>query len=66
MVGIAHDSKSCNLGGVKVGLDNAIFYSLIETCDIVGVNPLQWLTFVLENLHDDTTSEDIELMLPYQ
>ena len=23
MIGIAHDSKSCNLGGVKVGLDNA-------------------------------------------
>ena len=39
MVGIAYDSKSCNLGGVKVGL---------------------------ENLHDDTTSEKIELMLPYQ
>ena len=47
-------------------LDNAIFYSLIESCDIVGVNPLQWLTYVLENLHDDTTSEEIEMMLPYQ
>lgn len=47
-------------------LDNAIFYSLIESCDIVGVNPLQWLTYVLENLHDDTTSEEIDLMLPYQ
>ena len=47
-------------------LDNAIFYTLIESCDIVGVNPLQWLTYVLENLHDDTTSEEIELMLPYQ
>ena len=40
-------------------LDNAIFYSLIESCDIVGVNPLQQLTYVLENLHDDTTSEEI-------
>lgn len=47
-------------------LDNAIFYSLIESCDIVGVNPLQWLTYVLENLHDETTPEEIELMLPYQ
>lgn len=46
-------------------LDNAIFYSLIESCDIVGVNPLQWLTYVLEKLHDNTTSEEIELMLPY-
>ncbi len=45
--------------------DNAIFYSLIESCDIVGVNPLQWLTYVLQNLHEDTPSEEIKLMIPY-
>ena len=41
--------------------DNAIFYSLIESCDIVGVNPLQWLTYVLQNLHEDTPSEEIKI-----
>ena len=46
-------------------VDNAIFYSLIESCEIVGVNPLQWLTHVLQSLHDDTTAEQITQMLPY-
>lgn len=46
-------------------VDNAIFYTLIESCDIVGVNPLEWLTWALENLHDDTPQEQIVRMLPY-
>ena len=46
-------------------VDNAIFYSLIETCDIVGVNPLEWLTYALDNLHDNTPPEEITSMLPY-
>ena len=46
-------------------VDNAIFYSLIESCEIAGVNPLQWLTHVLQSLHDDTTAEQITQMLPY-
>lgn len=46
-------------------VDNAIFYSLIESCDLVGLEPLKWLTDVLTNLHDDTSSEQIRLMLPY-
>lgn len=46
-------------------VDNAIFYSLIESCDIVGIEPLKWLTDVLNTLHDDTPSEQIRLMLPY-
>ena len=45
-------------------VDNAIFYSLIETCDIVGVNPLEWLTYALDNLHDNTPPEEITSMLP--
>ena len=40
-------------------IDNAIFYSLIESYEIVGVNSLQWLTHVLQSLHDDTTAEQI-------
>ena len=46
-------------------VDNAIFYSLIESCDVVGINPLEWLTYVLNHLHDDTPPEDITNMLPY-
>ena len=46
-------------------VDNAIFYSLIESCEIASVNPLQWLTHVLQSLHVDTTAEQITQMLPY-
>lgn len=46
-------------------VENAIFYSLIESCEIAGVKPLQWLTYVLQSLHDDTTAEQITQMLPY-
>ena len=34
-------------------VDNAIFHTLLWSCDIVGVNPQEWLTHVLNNLHDD-------------
>ena len=39
MVGIAHDSKSCNLGGVKVGLttDREKHYN-------EGIGIKQWLS----------------------
>ena len=46
-------------------VDNAIFYSLIESCDTAGISPLEWLTHVLANLHDDTPPEQIKQMLPY-
>lgn len=46
-------------------VDNAIFYSLIESCDIVGIDALQWLTHVLETLNDDTPPEEVKEMLPY-
>ena len=46
-------------------MDNAIFYSLIGSCDAVGVNPLEWLISVLNNLHDDTPPEQIKQMLPF-
>lgn len=45
-------------------VDNAIFYTLIETCDIVGVNPLEWLIWALNNIHDDTPPDQIIKMLP--
>ena len=46
-------------------VDNAIFYSLIESCDIVGADPLQWLTFVLTNIRDDDPPERIRQLLPF-
>ena len=42
-----------------------LLYTLIESCDIVGVNLLEWLTRVLNNLHDDTPPDDLIRMLPY-
>ena len=49
----------------KGAVDNAIFYTLLESCDMVGINPLEWLTHVLNNLHDDTPPEQIKQLLPY-
>ena len=40
-------------------------YSLIESCQVVGLNPLAWLTYVLENLRDDTPPDQLKAMLPY-
>ena len=49
----------------KGAVDNAIFYTLLESCHIVGINPLDWLTDVLNTLHDDTPPEQINQLLPY-
>ena len=46
-------------------VDNAIFYSLIESCDIVGTDPLKWLTYVLANIRSDDPPERIRRLLPY-
>jgi len=46
-------------------IDNAIFYFLLESCDTVRVNAIEWLTYVLENLHDDTPTHKIVEMLPF-
>lgn len=45
--------------------DNAVFYSLLESCDIVGVRPLEWLTYVLEKIRQDISEAEIEQLLPY-
>ena len=37
MVGIAHDSKSCNLGGVKVGLASKFNRSICHRCRIAPI-----------------------------
>ncbi|MCI6485865.1 MAG: IS66 family transposase [Bacteroidales bacterium] len=46
-------------------VDNAIFYSLIESCEIVGIEPLRWLTDVPDSLRDDTPPDQVRQMLPY-
>ena len=45
--------------------DNAVFYSLLESCDIVGVKPLKWLTHALEHLRADSTEDETTALLPY-
>ncbi|MGL5937957.1 MAG: transposase domain-containing protein [Phocaeicola sp.] len=44
--------------------DNAIFYSLLESCEIAGVNKLEWLTRTLEKIKQDPTEEEIKKLLP--
>ncbi|MGL5980612.1 MAG: transposase domain-containing protein [Phocaeicola sp.] len=44
--------------------DNAIFYSLLESCEIAGVNKLEWLTRTLEKIKQDSTEEEIKKLLP--
>lgn len=46
-------------------VDNAIYYSLLESCELAGVPPLRWLTHTLKNFHDDTTEEQLQALLPH-
>lgn len=46
--------------------DNAIFYTLIESCEIVGVNPLEYLTYALNNVRDNMPEEELVKLLPYK
>ena len=46
-------------------IDNAIFFTLIESCDIVGVNPQKWLTDILGQLRNDTPPKQLRELLPY-
>ena len=39
--------------------DNAVFYSLLESCDVVQLNPLDWLTDVLGKLKDNMDEDEI-------
>lgn len=44
--------------------DNATFYSLIETCVDLGVDPLGWLTEVLSKPLLDMTDTELDHLLP--
>lgn len=45
--------------------DNAVIYSLLGSCEILGVNPLMWLEYVLANMKPDNTEEELVKLLPY-
>lgn len=46
-------------------LDNAIFYSLIGSCEAVGIEPLKWLGDILERLTGDMPPEQVRDLLPF-
>ena len=54
----SHDDKGAE--------DNAVFYSLLESCDVVQLNPLDWLTDVLDKLKDNMDEDKITQLMPYQ
>ena len=54
----SHDDKGAE--------DNAVFYSLLESCDVVQLNPLDWLTDVLDKLKDNMDEDEITQLRPYQ
>ena len=43
----------------------SMYYKRLESCELVGVPPLQWLTHALENLYDDTTEKQLQALLPH-
>lgn len=46
--------------------ENAIFYSFIGSCERVSLNPLEWLTDVLDKLRDDMDEDGLVQLLPYK
>lgn len=45
--------------------ENAVIYSLLGSSEIVGVNPLKWLEYVLANMKPNDTEEELVKLLPY-
>ena len=48
----------------KCAEDNAVFYTLLESCKIVGINPLQWLTDILNKINVNMEEEELRRLLP--
>lgn len=44
--------------------DNAIFYTFMVSCEILGVNPYQWLKHTLEHIRPDMEEPDLIPLLP--
>lgn len=45
--------------------DNAVFYTLLVSCDILNVNPLEWLTYTLSKIHQDMNEDELIKLLPF-
>lgn len=45
--------------------DNAIFYTFLISCDILGVNPLKWLEKTLTRIRPDMDEAELQQLLPY-
>lgn len=44
--------------------DNAVIYSLLGSCEIVGANPVKWLEYALTNLKTENPEEELAKLLP--
>ena len=44
-------------GNDRAASDTAMYYTFFGCCKLAGVNPLQWLTFVLENINQTKINE---------
>ena len=44
--------------------DNAVIYSLLGSCEIVGTNPAKWLEYALTNLKTENPEEELAKLLP--
>lgn len=45
-------------------VDNAVFYTLLGSCDVLGVNRRKWFMHVLTHIEDGAPEEDIVALLP--
>ena len=43
----------------------SMYYKRLESCELAGGPPLQWLTHALENLYDNTTEKQLQALLPH-
>jgi transposase len=50
-------------GSQKAAKNTAIFYSLMGSCKMAGVNPLEWLTDVIKNINNQPIQK-LSLLLP--
>ena len=48
----------------KCAEDNAVFYTLLESCKIVGINPLEWMVDILNRITTDMEEEELRKLLP--
>lgn len=44
--------------------DNAIFYTFMVSCEILGINSQQWLTHTLENIRPEMDERKLIKFLP--